>query len=424
MLSAHSRPGVDANLTNTNTTRSIVSYNVYVSTDDSFTDVAPEVVTTNSYTTATDLTEDALYYWKVEAVDDDGGVTSSAIWSFWTNNANSSPAAFTLLSPENSEVLTIFNPPLIWSSTTDADLNDELSYSAELGTHIDSLAVVYTGTDTTFATSALSENTTYYWQVTATDLSGATTENTGGYHSFRINTENDLPGNFALLSPDSGSMVTDLTPTLHWEVPADADDRRNSSIVSYYVYLDTSLTGTVPDTVGTNSYTASTLLEDALYYWKVVAVDNDGGTTESSTWSFWTNGENSAPTAITLLTPTANEQTGLTPTFSWTASSDADLNDSIAYTLRYGTDVSNLTDVSTGTQTTYTPTNDLTDNTGYLWQVLATDLSDATYSTAFSSFIVNSANDSPDAFSLISPDSGSVITDNDVLLFWNTAVGQ
>ena len=119
-----------------------------------------------------------MYYWKVVAVDNDGGTTESSTWSFWTNNANSSPAAFTLLTPENSEVLTIFNPPLIWSSTTDADLNDQLSYSAELGTHIDSLSVVYTGTDTTFATSDLSENTTYYWQVTATDLSGATTENT------------------------------------------------------------------------------------------------------------------------------------------------------------------------------------------------------------------------------------------------------
>jgi hypothetical protein len=214
--------------------RSITSYHVYLDTTSGLTGVIPDTVSTNSYTPTSDLLEDAMYYWKVEAVDDDGGMNTSVIWSFWTNNANSSPAAFTLLSPENSEVLTIFNPPLIWSSTTDADLNDELIYSAELGTHIDSLSVVYTGSDTTFATSDLSDNTTYYWQVTATDLSGATTENTGGYHSFRINTENDLPGNFALLSPDSGSMVTDLTPTLHWEVPVDPDDR-SRSIVSYHV---------------------------------------------------------------------------------------------------------------------------------------------------------------------------------------------
>ena len=199
-------------------------------------------------------------------------------------------------------------------------------------------------------------------------------------------------------------MVTDLTPTFHWEVPADADDRRNRSIVSYYVYLDTSLTGTVPDTVSTNSYTASTLLEDAMYYWKVVAVDDDGGMNTSAIWSFWTNSENSAPTAITLLTPTANEQTGLTPTFSWTASSDADLYDVIGYTVSYGSDPTSLTDVSTNGDLTYTPATALMDNTDYVWQVTATDQSGATYTTALQSFTVNNANDDPGVFSLISPD--------------------
>ena len=50
-----------------------------------------------------DLSEDALYYWKVVATDDDGGETSSATWSFWTNNINSAPAEFTLVTPEQDE---------------------------------------------------------------------------------------------------------------------------------------------------------------------------------------------------------------------------------------------------------------------------------------------------------------------------------
>ena len=37
---------------------------------------------------------------------------------------------------------------------------------------------------------------------------------------------------------------------------------------------------------------------------------------------------------------------GLTPTFSWNASSDADLYDEITYTLSYGTDPSDLTDIT------------------------------------------------------------------------------
>ncbi|SVB61156.1 uncharacterized protein METZ01_LOCUS214010, partial [marine metagenome] len=197
-----------------------------------------------------------------------------------------------------------------------------------------------------------------------------------------------------------------------------ADDRRNRSIVSYYVYLDTSLTGTVPDTVSTNSYTASTLLEDAMYYWKVVAVDNDGGTTESSTWSFWTNNANSSPAPFTLLTPAADEETGLMPTFSWNMSSDADMYDSIGYTLSYGSDPMELMDVTAGSDLTYTPDADLMDNTEYLWQVSATDQSGAAYTTALQSFTVNSANDNPEGLVLLNPVNESLITELPLVVVW------
>ena len=56
----------------------------------------------------------------------------------------------------------------------------------------------------------------------------------------------------------------------------------------------------------------------------------------------WTNSINSAPEAFTLISPEQDEETGLTPTFSWNESSDADLYDEITYTLSYGTDPSDL----------------------------------------------------------------------------------
>ena len=67
----------------------------------------------------------------------------------------------------------------------------------------------------------LLDNTRYHWQVMAEDLSGATF--TTPLQSFIVNTANDLPSAFALLSPDSMAMVTDLTPILHWQEPTDAD---------------------------------------------------------------------------------------------------------------------------------------------------------------------------------------------------------
>ena len=130
-----------------------------------------------------------------------------------------------------------------------------------------------------------------------------------------------------------------------------------------------------------------------MYYWKVVATDDDGGQTESSVQSFWTNSENSVPAEFTLLTPLADEEVGLTPTFSWTESSDTDLNDEIAYTLSYGTDVEVMMVMDIGSDLQYTVDTDLEDNTEYYWQVTAGDQSGATYTTPLQSFMVNTAND-------------------------------
>ena len=191
----------------------------------------------------------------------------------------------------------------------------------------------------------LTDNTEYHWQVTAEDQSGATY--TTPLQSFVVNSENDLPSDFDLLSPGNTTMVTDLTPEFHWDESTDPDLLGAIQSYSVYISTDDSFADVTPIEVNTNTYTASSdLLEDVLYYWKVVAKDDDGGEKASECWSFWTNSINSAPNEFTLTAPEQNAQTGLMPTFNWTASSDADLYDEIAYTLSYGTSPSNLQDIT------------------------------------------------------------------------------
>ena len=81
-------------------------------------------------------------------------------------------------------------------STSDFDLGDEVTYEVQLGTNVSSISTVYSGQDTVFSTDTLI--TTYYWRVLANDLNGASTENNNGIQSFRINTLNDVPEDFAL----------------------------------------------------------------------------------------------------------------------------------------------------------------------------------------------------------------------------------
>jgi len=353
--------------------RSITSYNVFISIDSMFSGVIPDTVMTNSYTPSTDITEDEAYYWKVEAVDNDGGMNTSAVWSFWTNSENSAPSAFELQSPEDDVELTSQTPSFIWHSSSDADIGDQISYNLELGESVDSLSSVYTGTDTTFTSAVLSDNTTYYWKVIATDLSGATTENTGGYHSFTVNAQNEPPSVVDLISPDSVIVLT-LTPEFHWTEAIDPDPGDSVHYELHWVRDGDSFV----DSVLTDTNTAvpySPLEDNTMYYWWVISMDIQYDLNESEQSIFWTDMYPEPPLAFNTISP-ADSAEGLTleVSFSWDATTDPDPIDYVSYTLVYATDVndsSTFVMIPTGEETTTMST--LTNDTEYYWWVMAND---------------------------------------------------
>ena len=232
------------------------SFNVYSDVAlttklDSATAVTEETDTTSWQITAT-LPDNGQYFWTVSTNDgyEESNVSTAA--SFLLNVSNDAPASFSTIYPVDSSEVSSTLPTLLWNISSDPDPLDTVRYMIQFGSSIPDLETFYTDTIVSYQfTTNLDDNTDYFWRVIAEDLNGASTENTGGYHTFRVNTENDLPGDFALISPEDESIVTDVTPTLYWEVPIDPDDR-SRSIVSYYVYLDTNLTDLVPDTVSTN----------------------------------------------------------------------------------------------------------------------------------------------------------------------------
>lgn len=95
------------------------------------------------------------------------------------------------------------------------------------------------------------------------------------------------PNSFDLIEVPNGATDIELQPQLKWEVATDPDGDQ----VTYQVYLDAQ---NPPQTSIINNLNVNTLtIEDALqpettYYWKVVAKDTQGNTTESNVASFTT----------------------------------------------------------------------------------------------------------------------------------------
>lgn len=108
---------------------------------------------------------------------------------------------------------------------------------------------------------------------------------------------NRSPNSFNLIELPKGATDIGLQPQLKWEAAIDPDGDQ----VTYQVYLDAQNS---PQTSIVNNLDVNTFtIEDALqpettYYWKVVAKDINGKTTESDISSFTTRGLTNEETII------------------------------------------------------------------------------------------------------------------------------
>ncbi|MFQ5630350.1 MAG: hypothetical protein ACE5I1_16385, partial [bacterium] len=99
-------------------------------------------------------------------------------------------------------------------------------------------------------------------------------------------TVNAAPGAFGLSTPADGTEIDTLNPTLSWQPSVDAD---SGEVVRYNVLLSSTMqfTDTLrllgADSLVSTSYVVCCALSPAqIYYWKVIAFDPAGATTESS----------------------------------------------------------------------------------------------------------------------------------------------
>jgi hypothetical protein len=258
---------------------------------------------------------------------------------------------------------------------------------------------------TSYGVTGLSNNTVYYWRVSATNAGGTSAYSTG----FAFTTIIAAPAAPVLVSPASASTGISLTPTLSWNASATA--------TTYTVEVSANA-GFIPDIinqtgVAATSYVAGSLSANTTYYWRVSASNAGGTGSASSAFSFTTGA--GVPPVPTLSSP-SNAATGVavSPTLNWSVSTGA-----TSYTVQLST-TSNFSTASTqsGLTSTSIIAGPLAANTVYYWRVSATGAGGASsYSSAFS-FTTGFP-----APVLVSPHDTSTAVSIGPTLSWNAVTG-
>jgi len=146
-----------------NASAGATNYTVQVSSDPNFSTTVVNASTASNSYSATGLTGNTTYYWRVNAQNSAGTSGWSAVWSFTTVNSVTL-AAPVLSSPANFAVNIPTSTTLTWNSVAGAT-----SYEIQISTR--SNFSVITGSvntsNTTATVSGLARNTSYYWRVRA-----------------------------------------------------------------------------------------------------------------------------------------------------------------------------------------------------------------------------------------------------------------
>ena len=331
------------------------------------------------------LLDNTHYFWRVRASD---GTTFSS-WSvgrFFVNTGNDAPSVPLIAAPADGTSVALDMPTLSVMNSTDPE-SDAVSYGFEVFSDslltqrvavVADVAAGAGGTTSWTVTPALNNSTLYYWRASATDVHGAKTVSATG--SFLVDTTAPAPEAPVLVSPAAGSVST----TNSVDLTAANSVRPTGMALSYYFELDRAPSFNSTDIIrsgtvvegGTNTvFSATGLVENAHYYWRVKSSD---GLVDSP----WTYGDfivdaaNDAPGVPAAINP-ANDGwvTSTAPLFTLAPSTDPE-GDAIGYRIEVYSDATltaKVIDRLTNNLTWLTDVQ-LTDNTRYYWRVRAEDL--------------------------------------------------
>lgn len=380
---------------------------------------------TTAWTAPFDLTENATYYWRARAYDGKlyGPWMDKA--SFRVNVMNEPPTAPVPLSPADTTSVPVLTPVLTVTNASDPD-STNLTYNFQVALDPDfteiaakTIGVLSSqGTTSWQVDPQLSENTWYYWRAQADDWLDVGPWSVTA--KFFVNTTNDKPTVPVILSPVNDATVTNRNVDIVLENSTDID----SPVISYLFEVDTIPTfdsgstirsGIIPPGPGSTTWQAIGLLDNTEYYARAMASDGSAGSDWSDQRSFFVNTANDAPTTPVIANPSNGAGVKeLNPLLSVHNATDVD-RDTLTYEFEVCSDAACTSRVdraegiveAVGT-TSWTVTVALTENQTYYWRARAYDGS-LNSGWAEGWFVVNKANDAPEAPKLLSPTDGSTV---------------
>jgi hypothetical protein len=393
-----------------------VLYDVYFGT----TTPPPKVVSNQSGTfyDAGTMNYQTTYYWKIVAWDNHGASASSPDWDFTTENeVNNPPYLPSDPFPLNHATNVDISADLSWNGG-DPDPGDTVTYDVYFGTTSPPPKVVSNQSGISYNPGTMNYQTTYYWKIIAWDNHDASTQ--GSLWDFTtIEETNNPPYAPSNPSPEDGSTNVDITVNLGW-TGGDPD----GDTVTYDVYFGTTSPPTkVVSNQSATTYNPGTLGYTTTYYWKIIAWDNHGVSTEGSIWQFTTEAEPNNPPYTPDNPSPANEATSVDvdTDLSWTGG-DPDTGDIVTYDVYFGTTSPPPKLVSNHTSSSYQPAT-LQENTTYYWKIVAWDNHGASTLGAIWSFTTETTGDTtPPIVNINKPEKAIYFRNNKILPFIITLV--
>lgn len=318
-----------------------------------------------------------------------------------------SKEGFSLLSPEDGEVVGSLQPVLSWEehpgSTYTVKISDDVGFTAPL------VFEQVASNSFQLPQELPSDNATYYWKVVSD--AGTWCNETGW--AFGVNQDNQPPSEFGLITPPDMETVHSGRPFFSWEQAFDPGDALRYTLL---VAVDPEFSNVVleQETRSTFHYPTSDLGNRQTYYWKAVVTDSEGLQAESPAVHSFDLNYDQKPGRFNLLAPAftnpndAPVLAGLNPTFEWSPAQVHSDVDAPTYTLWYSTDstFATATQAEGIEETFYTPAEPLIDKSLYYWKVKAVGANGEYrwHNGLLGAFVTESINAPPEAAEPVYPE--------------------